>query len=216
MIRVNKTAEIPPSLQEAFCVHYDGHDVQESLYNDHHGKCYLCEQQTGKNFEIEHLKSKATGYSPELEFSWTNLFLACKYCNGRKPNSFEILDPTTINIEDVISQHIDLYSKKVEFKSSQSGLNVQHTIELLDKLFNGKTRIRDKRGQILYEDLHREISFFFEMLIQYKSTKNSKNKQIIIDCLSINKEFLGFKYWIIKDHNMYDEFNDFMVWNKTA
>lgn len=214
MIRVHKTAETPPSLQVANCIHYDGQDIQEALFNDHHGKCYLCEQQTGKNFEIEHLKPKAPGYSPLLEFSWTNLFLSCKYWNGRKPNSFDILNPTTINIEDIISHRIDLYSKKVEFHSSQTDINVQQTIELLDKLFNGKSQIRDKRGQILYEDLQREISFFFEMLLHYKSNKNEENKQIIIDCLHISKEFLGFKYWIIKENRMDNEFKDFMVWNR--
>ncbi len=44
MIRVNKSTEIPPSLQVENCTHYDGQDVQEELVIDQFGKCYLCEQ----------------------------------------------------------------------------------------------------------------------------------------------------------------------------
>ena len=216
MIRVNKAAEIPASLLVENCNHYDGQDVQETLYSDQYGKCYLCEQETHKTFQIEHLKPKDEGYSPELKYEWTNLFLSCGYCNGRKPNSFEILDPTINNVEDLIIQRIDLYSKKVEFQSLPSDINTQHTIDLLTRLFNGKSQIRDKRGQILFEDLNREISNFLEMLLTYKSNPDEANKQIIIDLLHISKEFLGFKYWIIKDSGFYNEFQEFMIWNKTA
>lgn len=216
MIRINKTAETPPSLSMVNCNHYNGQDVQNTLYADQHGKCYLCEQETHKNFEIEHLKPKTDGYYPDLKFSWTNLFLVCGYCNGRKPNCSEIIDPSVNNIEDLITHRIDLYSKKVEFQNTPTDLNVQHTTELLDKLFNGKSQIRDKKGEILYEDLNREISFFLEMLLYYKSDSSEVNKQIIIDLLHISKEFLGFKYWIIRDSSLYDEFKEYMVWNKTA
>jgi uncharacterized protein (TIGR02646 family) len=214
MIRVNKAAEIPSSLCSENCNHYDGQDVQETLYSDQHGKCYLCEQETHKDYQIEHLRAKAEGFYPDLEFSWTNLFLVCGYCNGRKPNTFEIIDPTANNIEDLIIHRIDFYSKKVEFQSQPSDINTQHTIDLLTRLFNGKSQIRDKRGQILYKDLNREISNFLEMLLEYKSYPNEENKQIVIDLLYISKEFLGFKYWIIKDSGFYDEFKDFMIWNK--
>lgn len=214
MIRVNKTVEIPPSLQVENCTHYDGQDVQKTLVNDQFGKCYLCEQNPGKDFEIEHLKPKSEGYSPELKYEWTNLFLACKYCNGRKPNNLEILNPLIHNIEDCISQRIDYYSKKVEFHSTSDDLSTRQTIELLDRLFNGKSHIRDVKSKVLFDDLNREISFFLEMLIQHKTDGNKQNKQIIIDLLHLSKEFLGVKYWIIKDSGMFDEFKDFIVWNK--
>ncbi len=66
MIRVRKSTDTPRSLQLENCHHYDGQDVQESLYSDQYGKCYLCEQETHKTFQIEHLKPKDEGYSPEL------------------------------------------------------------------------------------------------------------------------------------------------------
>lgn len=78
MIRIRKSAEIPLSLQTLNCSEYDGEDVREILYNDHDGKCYLCEQKIGKSFQIEHLKAKAVGFHPELKFTWANLLLACR------------------------------------------------------------------------------------------------------------------------------------------
>src|ERR1700722_16017775 len=98
MIRVRKSAEIPASLLVANCNSYDGQDVQEALVTDQHEKCYLCEQKTTKSFQIEHHKAKAAGYHPELKYTWSNLFLTCGYCNGRKPNDFDLLDPVHHNI----------------------------------------------------------------------------------------------------------------------
>ncbi len=216
MIRVNKAAEIPASLLVENCNHYDGQDVQETLYSDQYGKCYLCEQETHKTFQIEHLKPKDEGYSPELKYEWTNLFLSCGYCNGRKPNNLEILNPLKVNIEDVITHKFDINLGKIEFLSKSDDLTILQTIKLLSILFNGKSNIRDIKGKILFDDLNREILNFLKMLIQYKSNPNEGNKQIIIDLLHISKEFLGFKYWIIKDSGFYDEFQEFMIWNKTA
>ena len=214
MIRVKKTVETPPSLVVDNCNHYDGQDVQNTLYSDQYGKCYLCEQETHKNFEIEHLKPKAEGHFPELEFEWTNLFLSCKYCNGRKPNNLEILNPLNLNIEDVIVHKFDINLGKIEFLSNSVDPNTLETTKLLSILFNGKSNIRDIKGKILFDDLSREILNFLKMLIQYKSNSKEENKQIVIDLLHISKEFLGFKYWIIKDSGFYDDFKDWMIWNK--
>lgn len=216
MIRVRKSTDTPPSLQVENCHHYDGQDVQDLLYSDQHGKCYLCEQETHKSFQIEHFKPKETGYFPELKYDWTNLFLACGYCNGRKSNSYEILNPLNHNIEEIIAHRIDIYSKKVEFVSETIDENTNDTVELLNKLFNGKSNIRDVKGKILFDDLNREISYFIKMLLNYRSDTSPINRQIVIDLLHISKEFLGFKYWIIKDYGFYEDFKEFMIWNKTT
>lgn len=217
MIRVKKSNDVPLSLQIPNCTRYDGEDVRELLFNDHFGKCYLCEQQTGKSFEIEHLKAKAEGFYPELRYSWGNLFLACPYCNGRKPNDFDqLLDPTTVNIEDIIEQRINFSDSKVINRSCQKNESTNQTISVLNRLFNGKSGLRDVKGQILYKDLQREISFFMELLIKYRLDHHETNKQAIIDCLHISKEFLGFKYWIIRDNeDLNQEFCRYIVWNKT-
>ena len=217
MIRIRKSADIPQSLQVVNCSKYDGQDVQDALYEDQDGKCYLCEQKTHKDFQIEHLKAKAEGYHPELRCTWSNLFLSCPYCNGRKPNDFdELLDPTKNNIEDIIQQYIIFDKNKVELTKTQDSESIRQTINLLDILFNGKSGIRDKRGQILYDDIQREVIFFMELLNQYRSANSQTNRQAIIDSLEIHKEFLGLKYWIIKnDSAFYSEFKDYLCWNRS-
>jgi uncharacterized protein (TIGR02646 family) len=212
MIRVYKSPEIPISLQKPGCNHYDGQDVQKALVNDQHRKCYLCEKDAGKDFQIEHLKPKAEGFYPELKFKWDNLFLACPYCNGRKPNSAEILDPTKHNIEEFIEQRMT--EKEVCFSSSTNDEAIKQTVLLLVKLFNGEQGIRDIKCQQLYRDINRENDFFLKLLNDYKDNLTDENRKALIDSLSIEKEFLGFKYWIIKDYGFFDKFSEFMVWNK--
>jgi uncharacterized protein (TIGR02646 family) len=212
MIRVFKTEEIPASLQEPNCNRYDGQDVQDTLVANQHRKCYLCEQDAGKDFQIEHLKPKAKGYYPELEFKWENLFLACPYCNGRKPNSALILDPSQNNMEEIIAQRLD--GKEICFTSTAQDEATQKTIGLLSRLFNGVNHLRDVKCQQLFKDVEQEISCFFELLVNYKNNRSEENKQALNDSLKIDKEFLGFKYWIIKDFGFYEEFKDFVRWNK--
>jgi hypothetical protein len=145
------------------------------------------------------------------------LFLSCQYCNGRKPNEFDILDPINDNIEDIISHRISWTTKSATFTSAEVGLQEDYTVRLLDRLFNGKDGIRDIKGEILYKDMEREILFFMELLNTYKNEPTAGNKKRVVDSLLITKEFLAFKYHVIKDHVIfYDEFKDFMVWNKVA
>jgi uncharacterized protein (TIGR02646 family) len=213
MIRVFKSPEIPSTLQNVDCSKYDGQDVQDALVIDQHCKCYLCEQYAGKSFQVEHLKPKAKEYFPELKFDWNNLFLVCSYCNGRKPNSFTILDPTKSNVEELIEQRLE--EKKLIFKSLDINPQVEQTISLLSKLFNGEKGIRDVKCQQLFKDIEREINFFFKLLLDYKNNPTNENRKTLTDCLNIDKEFLGFKYWIMKDYGFFDEFSEFMVWNKS-
>jgi uncharacterized protein (TIGR02646 family) len=212
MIRVNKSRETPASLLVENCKNYDGQDVKKTLYDDQHGKCYLCEQKTFKSYNIEYYRAKAVGFYPELTFAWINLFLSCPYCNGRKPNAYDILDPTNNDIEEIISHRIDFSNSLILFSNLREGIQEGFTIRLLDILFNGKDQIRDDKTQLLYNDLKTEIEFFLSLLVD-----NENNKQKIIDSLSIKKEFLAFKYWIIKDNNrLYEEFKGDMTWNKVV
>ena len=43
--------------------------------------------------------------------------------------------------------------------------------------------------------------------------KTTENRDKVLGELGIDREFLGFKYWIIKDNNV-EEFYDDIVWNK--
>lgn len=218
MIRVEKRIDIPQTLRVENCNKYDGQDVQEALLDDQKGKCYLCEQKTGKSFQIEHLRPKADDCFPELKFTWSNLFLSCPYCNGRKPNHLhQLIDPTQINVEDIIVQRIDFANKKMTFSSSLNDEPIQQTISLLNKLMNGQNDMRDMKCEVLYDDISSDIKSFISLLIKYKTEKSEENKQAVIDSLKVDKEFLGFKYWIIRDkQDLYDEFREYLLWNKVS
>jgi len=214
MIRVSKSVDVPPSLLVADCSSYSGSDVEEALVNDHHKKCYLCEQKTGKDFQTEHHKAKAEGYSPHLKYIWSNLFLSCPYCNSRKHKSYVILDPVNNNIEDIIYHQLDLTNKTVVIQDLREGTNDDCTVWFLGRLFNGKNNLRDTKADILYRDLQREIVFFLGILLEYKTTPTPENKQKVNDSLLITKEFLAFKYWIVKDNNLYNDFQEHITWNR--
>lgn len=214
MIKVRKSEDVPSSLAIDKPTKYDSQDVLDALVHDQNQKCYICEQNHRQNFQVEHLKPKAI-YS-ELEFEWTNLFSACPYCNGRKPNSYDILDPSLHNIEEIIVQQLDLANSQVNIETLRVGRQEDFTVKLLKKFFNGEKGIRDRRRQILFDDLQREIVFFLKLLNDYKIDKSESNKNKIIDVLNITKEYLGYKYWILKKNDkLYVDFEDHITWNRT-
>jgi uncharacterized protein (TIGR02646 family) len=64
-----------------------------------HHKCMYCESKISHvNFgHVEHIKPKAAGFFPNLEFEWTNLGYVCDRCNVAKGSKYfaecEFIDP---------------------------------------------------------------------------------------------------------------------------
>ena len=82
---------------------------------------------------------------------------------------------------------------------------------------NGKKGIRKIKTKLLYKDIEREISFFLSLLIKFSDDPCDVNRNAVIDCLDIKKEFLALKYNLLKENaNLTDEFGEFIQWNKTA
>ena len=214
MIREEKSPNVPSSLSA--CKEYDGQDVIDQLFVDHHGKCYLCELKAKQHYQVEHLKSKEN-YSG-LKFEWTNLFLSDDYCNGKKSKNFdEILNPNEITIEEIIEQRIDSINRKAIFKTSNPSVAARKTVELLNRLFNGTfaPKLRTKREDEFYKEVERIINAFNVTSLQYLTNPNPQTEQLVRDELSIDKELLGFKYWIIKDTpQLLAVFGADIKWNK--
>ena len=214
MIREEKSPNVPSSLSA--CKEYDGQDVIDQLFVDHHGKCYLCELKAKQHYQVEHLKSKEN-YSG-LKFEWTNLFLSDDYCNGKKSKNFdEILNPNEITIEEIIEQRIDSINRKAIFKTSNPSVAARKTVELLNRLFNGTfaPKLRTKREDEFYKEVERIINAFNVTSLQYLTNPNPQTEQLVRDELSIDKELLGFKYWIIKDNpQLLSVFGSDIRWNK--
>lgn len=211
MIKVEKSATIPESLLTTQA--YDGQDVQRQLLNDQHQKCYICECSVEPNFHIEHLNSQANRQD------WNNLFLSCGYCNDKKLALYDkILNPAINNIEEIIEQRLDTYSKEAEFKSEHNSTEVKQTIRLLENIFNGKghdPNFRSPHEEVFYDYVEMLINDFLRKVIDYQMDSSQDNEDIVREELAIDKELLGFKYWIIRDEPALNAvFGGDIIWNK--
>lgn len=213
MIRVGKNASAPQSLSTTKA--YDGDDVKKQLKEDHNGKCYLCERVLYTDCTVEHHKSQEN--FPHLKQDWRNLFWACSYCNGRKSDLFDsVLDPSQTNIEDEIRHELDSIHKRVEFIATAEPTEEHiQTIELLNKLHNGKGKIRNFKEQEFFNYIHSKINDFLELVVNYLKESTPHNESLVRAELQIDQECLGFKYWIIKSNPLLERtFKNDIIWNK--
>lgn len=87
---------------------YKHPDNKAALLNASGAKCMYCESKIRHiDFgDIEHIKPKAEGLFPELEFDWLNLGIACSKCNNQKKDKFDraapFIDPYSEDPEDHI------------------------------------------------------------------------------------------------------------------
>jgi len=189
MIQLQKTTTAPASL--ATKNKYDGEDVKALLAKDHYDKCYICERQLTTDFQVEHLHSQE--HYPDEKYNWENLFFVCSYCNGKKSANFDgIVNPTKEAIEEK-----------------------QQTIVLLNRIFNGKNAIRKVKEERFFEEFLSKMNNFEKAVNDYLSAPTQETKEVIRELLSIEQEFLGFKYWIIKNNpTLFREFLNNIIWNK--
>ena len=212
MIRVTKSLNVPLSLSTTKA--YDGDDVKQQLKEDHHKKCYLCERIRHTDFQVEHHKSKEN--YPELLQDWNNLFWSCAYCNGKKQHYFDdILHPATMNVEEEIKHTMDITHKQALFTPLVDTEEHRRTCELLDRLHNGTRKLRTIKEESFIEYVMGIINNFYRLVDKYLSIPNEENSMLVREELQIEKECLGFKYWIIKSKpQLVEAFSDDIVWNK--
>jgi len=108
---------------------YADDTVKQQLITVQHGKCFLCESQVRhiSYGDVEHFRPKGgccqnvdhdlekPGYY-WLAYEWSNLFLACQFCNQRfKKNLFPLIDPTkrAKSHKDDINQEESLFINPV-------------------------------------------------------------------------------------------------------
>ena len=214
MIREYKHKSAPASLVAQ--IKYDGPDVLDQLFADQHDKCYVCEMKVKQFYQVEHLKSQE--HFEELKFNWTNLLLSDGYCNGKKKENFDdILNPNQVNIEDVIEQRIDFINRTALFVSSDTSIPTQQTIKLLNRIFNGtySPKLRKKREEEFYKEVEQKFNAFNKIVLDYLTNPNLQTENAVREELAIDKELLGFKYWVIKDTpKLLAVFANDIIWNK--
>lgn len=212
MIRIAKSDSVPASLSRTSA--YDGEDVLKQLIDDQHGKCYICERIRYTDFEVEHFESKSN--NPKSRQEWRNLFLACRYCNGKKSARFDnMLNPVEVNIEDEIKQDIDFINGVAMFLPINDTKQSNKTVSLLKSAFNGKKRIRTIKEKQFFDYFISVMNRFQDLVLNYLFNPAIENEENVRNELTIDKEFLGFKYWIVKENDMLAKvFKDDIIWNK--
>lgn len=212
MIRVYKSPNVPLSLLTTQS--HRGEDVLQQLEEDHHKKCYLCERVRDTDFQVEHHRSQAN--HPHLTQEWSNLFRACGYCNGKKGNRFDnLLDPATSNVEDEILQVLDFSNKQAIFTPLVETDAHEETCMFLTRIHNGTHGLRRKKEECFFEHIMGIINDFNRLVSQYLTSPTEENQALVRENLQIDKECLGFKYWIVKNHPLLSvTFANDIVWNK--
>lgn len=212
MIRVTKASVAPQSLSTTSA--YDGQDVQRQLEHDHQGKCYLCERHLCTDFQVEHLKSQR--HYPALKQDWNNLFWGCGYCNNKKSDCFDnLLNPTSVNIEDEIRQTLDFDKKQASFIPLEATEAHEATCSLLTRIHNGTRNLRTIKEENFFEHVMGVVNDFYRLVSQYLTSPTNENRDLVREDLQITTECLGFKYWIIREHPCLNKtFANDIVWNK--
>lgn len=211
MIKEKKCPVAPDSL--ASTKKYDGEDVKKQLLEDQHEKCYICERKLYTDFEIEHFRSEHN--YPGLIRDWSNLFLACRYCNGKKSSSFDDnVYPLSSDVEDEIEQRIDMRNDKAKFNTQINDNQHSNTIKMLDIFYNGKLKIRNIKEERFFDYSKQKMIEFSRIVNNFIMNPTPQNRALVAGELAIDKELLGFKYWMIRDFALEGEFRNEIVWNK--
>ena len=210
MIQLQKTTTAPASLTTK--KRYDRKDVIDLLAKDHYYKCYICERKLTTDFQVEHLHSQE--HYPDEKYNWDNLFFVCSYCNGKKSANFDgIVNPTKEAIEEKIVQTLNY--DKADFATDDTSEAIQQTIVLLNRIFNGKNAIRTLKEERFFEEFLSKMNNFEKAVNNYLSAPTPETKEVVRELLSIKQDFLGFKYWIIKNNPaLFREFSNNIIWNK--
>lgn len=163
MFNVVRSYPGPASLSRN--VSYKDADVIDALRSMFFDKCYLCEQASLSNPEVEHFVPH--GDTNALKFGWGNLYYACRRCNGIKSNShINLLDCTVAgtNVSDEIvhfAGNAEVGEIVVRAASANPSQQTINTVKLLNKCFNGEnTALRKVSKESLMEKLLVELNNF--------------------------------------------------------
>lgn len=130
MRRLYRTACPNP---KALRTNYKHLDNKDALLRASHGKCMYCESQVSHIYfgDVEHIRPKAAGKYPQLEFEWTNLGYCCVRCNNAKKDQFDETCPLVDPYSEEPDTHLLAFGTSVRHKAgSERGALTIATTEL--------------------------------------------------------------------------------------
>lgn len=199
---------------------YNLPEVVESLHNEFHDKCYICEQKGLTNINIEHFIPHRG--NKELKFDYNNLYYACGHCNNTKLARYDnILNPGDQNddVEAFLHYGMPILHKRENVKITaavEETEKIKNTVELLNYVYNGKTDIKDIEALNIRNDLVKELVSFTTLLREYDDDELEEDEKEnltrkIRKGLNAKSSFTAFKRQIIKDSDwFYSEFKEYL------
>lgn len=213
MIYIEKSQPAPECLEiekKKASGDYKCGNVLERLKNDFKNKCYLCEYNGPETINVEHFIPHKD--DKNLKFDWNNLFWSCGHCNNTKHHKFENILNCTIKkheIETAIKYQINPFPKEKVTLTPLKDLEIVHnTIELLDAVYNGTTKLKIIESANLRKKLLEEIRKFQDLLFDYYDDRTTdedkeKCKSLIKRMLNSSSSFTSFKRWIIRNNKTF-------------
>ncbi len=200
--------------------------LKEEFYN----LCYVCEYHCNRGSEIDHFYPKGEEYFPEKINDWDNLFLICGTCNKIRPKNIntktaeEVYNNCKDDVENLIELRYNAKNERIEIKSKENSVKAENTINLLERVYNGKGSESDEH-QYLRIEIKNKLEIFREALDNFTNltkpilkksykkkvvefiTKEYNLKEKVFDSNKFG--FVSFKRQIIKDDNKYKQFKTF-------
>ena len=118
---------------QALRTDYKNPENKLALLRASHGKCMYCESQVSHVYygDVEHIRPKAAGKYPHLEFEWSNLGYCCARCNNAKRDQFDEACPLIDPYAEDPSAHVIAFGTTVRHRAgSERGALTVATIDL--------------------------------------------------------------------------------------
>lgn len=192
-------------------------NVLERIKTDFKNKCYICEFKEPVTINVEHFRPHKGNVA--LKFDWNNLFWSCGHCNNIKSDNFEdLINCTDINedIENRVKVYINPFPKeKVIIEALDTNPSTITTVELLNAVYNGTTKLKTIEASNLRNSILLEIKDFQKHLFAYfEDGYGADDKAFFLanirKHLSRASNFTAFKRSIIRGNEvMKDEFEQY-------
>ena len=220
MVYFEKTQPAPPCLETEKAKaagDYKCGNVLDNIKSDFKNKCYICEYKEPVTINVEHFRPHKD--DKDLKFSWNNLFWSCGHCNNIKSDRFtDLIDCTDLaeDIENRVKVYIKPFPKeKVIIEALDHNPSTETTVNLLNAVYNGTTKLKTIEASNLRSSILSEIKDFQRYLFLYFEDGFADEDKILFLAnikkhLSRSSNFTAFKRSIVRENEvMKDEFEKY-------
>lgn len=213
MIHVTRSERAPEILSSGTAEsRYRSREVVDRLWDDFHGKCYICEIAPLQSAEVEHLRPHKGGSQPELKFAWDNLFLSCRHCNSVKSKTkydAGIIDCCKRDPEVLLDQELVEDRVSVSVLDTGDG-EAKRTAELIEEVFmSDDPPLRSYESDMRLKELQKTMNVLYANLRAYSLNRGDVlAKRTVKALLRPEAPFAGFTRCYVRMHlESYPEFS---------